>query len=84
MPRWTALRRPSTRLAPPPRTQGPHAVVSHRRRPAGLVVDPGSERRRDVTRRTQVEAMLAVIVDADERAAYLRNVRSQPREVLPR
>lgn len=85
MPRWTALRRPSMRLAPPPRTQSPHAVVSHRRRrPPELVVDPGSERRRDVTRRAQVEAMLAVIIDADERAAYLRNVRSQPREVLPR
>ena len=84
MPRWTALRRPSTTLAPRPGTPSPHAVVSPRRRPPALVVDPGSERRRDVIRRAQVEALLAVIVDADERTAYLRNVRSQPREVLPR
>lgn len=83
MPRWTASLRRPTPAASRIHATGPTSAGSHRRRPV-LVVDPGTERRRDPVRRAQVEAMLAVIDDPEERVAYLRNVRSQPREVLPR
>lgn len=49
-----------------------------------FVTDPGRNRRRDPERRALVAAMLTAIDDPDERDAFLRNVRSQPRELLPR
>ena len=49
-----------------------------------FVADVGRNRRRDPERRALVDAMLTAIDDPDERDAFLRNVRSQPRELLPR
>lgn len=76
MTRWFASSPSGTDRIKPPRHRGPGAP--------SYVAEPGRNRRRDHERRAAVDAMLAAIEDPDERAAFLRNVRSQPRELLPR
>lgn len=76
MTRWFAGRPSATPRSQPPGRRGA--------RTPSLVAAPARNRRVDLERRAAVDAMLAAIDDPDERAEFLRNVRSQPRELLPR
>lgn len=69
--------RTSTRSARP---SAPTFAMSGQRGTT-FVVDPGTDRRRDLARRAAVAAMLAACDDLDEREAFLRQVRGGVRTV---